>query len=373
MELGVDVLLSGQPGAPMDAELTGENAALEQVRALAAPAMVVRALFAEGAAEPETAAPFWGGWLGRVRFSFAHLKVGDVPLDNASGLVEIERDCLRLRSGRGDLGPKRPALLEGSIVYDRTAAAPYRLNATGSTDKLEAAKLFPPLETGGEAVVSGRFALAATVTGSGSDWADLLAHTREEYRLTSPTGIVRFLKTDLGGVNPEAESAVANALSGSVSGVGRLFSVDKRRSSGDRSLTKTAQAVLNFSYDVAELGYSQARVTAIRDADGTWRLTDIAVTTPNLVLTGSGRLGMVGNLPLEEQPLEVELQVGLRGPLVARLTDTGLLSARKDGEGYTLLVSPVRFGGTTKRLDGKGWHDLLFNAARASSPEKKAQ
>jgi hypothetical protein len=371
VELGVDTMLSGQSGMPMDVELTGESVALEQVRALVAPAMAARAIFSDGAVGHDPAAPFWGGWLGRVRFSFAHLKVGDQPLDNASGVLEIERDCLRLRSGRGDLGPKRPALLEGSIVFDRNASAPYRLSATGSTDKLEAAKLFPPLETGGDPVISGRFALAATLTGSGSDWADLIAHTQQEYRLTSPAGIVRFLKTDLGGVNPEAESAVANALSGSVSGVGRLFSVDKRRSSGDRSLTKTAQAVLNFSYDVAELGYSQARVTAIRDADGTWRLTDIAMTTPDMVLTGSGRLGAAPGLALEEQPLEAEVQIGLRGPLAARLVETGLLSARKDGEGYTALCSPVRFGGTTKRLDGKGWHDLLFDAARTPPPEKK--
>ncbi len=370
VELGVDALLSGQPGMPADVELTGESVALEQLRVLVAPAMAARALFLDGAVGREPV-PFWGDWLGRVRFSFAHLRVGDQALDNASGVLELERDCLRLRSGRGDLGPKRPVALEGSIAFDRTASAPYRLSATGSTDKLEATKLFPPLEAGAEPVVSGRFALAATVTGSGSDWADLIAHTREEYRLTSSSGIVRFLKTDLGGVNPERESAVANALSGSVSGVGRLFSVDKRRSSGDRSLPKTAQLVLNFSYDVAELGYSQARVTAVREADRTWRLTDIAVTTPDLILTGTGRLGAVPDLPLEEQPLEADLQVGLRGPLAARLAETGLLSARKDGEGYILLVSPVRFGGTMKRLDGKGWHDLLFDAARAAQSEKK--
>lgn len=370
VELGVDALLGGQPGRPVEVELTGGSVALEQVRALAAPVMAARALFADGAVgrDPE---PFWGDWLGRVRFSFAHLRVGDHALDKASGVLELERDCLRLRSGRGDLGPKRQVLLEGSIAFDRTASVPYRLNATGSTDKLEAAKLFPPLETGGDPVLSGRFALAATLAGSGNDWADLIAHTQQEYRLTSQAGIVRLLKTNLGGVNPEAESAVANALSGTVSGVGRLFSVDKRRNSGDRSLSKTAQAVLNFSYDVAELGYSQARVTAVREADRTWRLTDIAVTTRDLVLTGTGRLGAVPDLPLEEQPLEAELQVGLRGPLAARLADTGLLSARKDGEGYTLLVSPVRFGGTTKRLDVKGWHDLLFDAACATPTDNK--
>ena len=370
VELGVDALLSGQPGRPVDVELTGESVALEQVRALVAPVMAARTLFSDGAVGRELE-PFWGDWLGRVRFSFAHLRVGDQALDKASGVLELEHDCLRLRSGRGDLGPKRQVLLEGTIAFDRAASVPYRLSATGSADKLEAAKLFPPLETGGDPVLSGRFALAATLTGSGNDWADLIAHTQQEYRLTSQTGIVRFLKTNLGGVNPEAESAVANALSGTASGVGRLFSVDKRRSSGDRALTKNARAVLNVSYDVAELGYSQARVTAVREADRTWRLTDIAVTTRDLVLTGTGRLGAVPDLPLEEQPLEAELQVGLRGPLAARLADTGLLSARKDGEGYTLLVSPVRFGGTTKRLDVKGWHDLLFDAACATPTDNK--
>ena len=377
-ELGLEGSLSGRSGAPLDLDLNAAKATLDQLRLLVAPAMAARSFLltwtggdSAAGTGAESVAPFWGDWLGRVRFSFANLKIGDKSIDNASGVLEIERDCLRLRNGRGDLAPKRPVQLEGTVAFERAASVPYRLNATGRTDKLEAAKLFPAPEPGAESVVSGRFALAAMFTGIGSGWDDLLAHAQQEYRLTSTTGIVRFLKTNLGGVNPETGSAVGDAMSGAATAVGRLFSVDKKRGSGDRSLTKNAQAVLGFSYDVAELGYSQARVTAIRAADGTWRLADIAMTSPDLVLAGTGRIAAAPGLPLEEQPLETELQIGLRGPLAARLAETGLLSERKDGEGYTALVSPVRFGGTMKQLDGRQWHDLLFDAARTTPPEKQ--
>ena len=377
-ELGVEVSLSGRPGTPASIELNAEQASLEQLQSIVAPAMAMRGWLVSwvgGSGSVDTGAacvaPFWGDWLGRVRFSITHLKLGARQVDNANGVVEIDHDGLRLRSGRGDLDAKRPVRLEGSISYSQAAAVPYRLIATGGTGRLEAVDLFPPLEQGADPVVSGRFELEATLSASGTGWDDLLAHMQQEYRLTSTTGIVRFLKTNLGGVNPEAESAVANALSGTVSGVGRLFSVDKRRTSGDRALSMRSQSVLNFSYDVAELGYSQARVTAIREPDGSWRLHDISMITPELVLSGTGRISAAPSLTLAEQPLETELQIGLRGALAARLAETGLLSTQKDAEGFTALCASVHFRGMLKRLDDRDWHDLLFNAARAPEPEKK--
>ena len=377
-ELAVDGSLTGQPGTPVFVELTGGTVAYEQLRLLAEPLAAVRSFLLDGAAHattvasPGPAAPFWGDWLGRVRFAFTHLTVGARAIDNADGILEIERDTVRLRSGHGDLSLHQPAQLEGTLAFDHTAAVPYRLNATASTDKLEASTLFPPPEPRAEPLVRGRFALAATFTGGGADWADLLAHLQEEYRLTSTTGIVRFLKTDLGGVNPEAPTPVSDAMVGTASAVGRLFSVKGDKiGSGQRSLSKNAQAVLNFSYNVAELGYSAASVTVIRGADRTWRLAEVAMTARDLHFTGTGRIGAAPDLPLAAQAIDVDLQLGLRGPLAAQLEGTGLLSTQQDGEGFTLLSAPVHFSGTMNKLDGSQWHDLLFNAARKPSTEKK--
>jgi hypothetical protein len=67
----------------------------------------------------------------------------------------------------------------------------------------------------------------------------------------------------------------------------------------------------------------------------------------------------------------VELQLGVRGKLAPLLATAGLLSARKDEQGYTLLNQPIRLGGTMQHIDETQWHDLLAKAAAPKPDEGK--
>jgi hypothetical protein len=378
-EIGVECTLTGEVGSPLYLDLTGAQATWDHLCLLAAPLPAFRRLLLDGGggaeATPhmEVPGPFWGDWTGRAKFAFDQLTVAGRDFAKASGYLEIGNDKVRLQNGRGDWAPHNRAQLEGTITFDGTAAAPYRLNATGSTEKLDAAPLFPPVAPGEDPVITGHFDLAATFTGAGNSWSDLLAHTQEEYRLTSTTGIIRFLKTSIAGINPEKSSRVSETMINSATSVSHLLGVKgDKLNSGQRTLAKNAEAVLQFSYRVAELGYSQAAVTAIRGADRTLRLADISLTTRDLQLTGDGRIGAVPDRPLAEQALDVELRVGIRDSLTVLVADAGLLSAQKDAAGYTLFGQSVHFGGTPGHIDCTQWHDLLFNAAKKPAGDKKS-
>ena len=377
-ELGVGCTLTGEAGSPLYLDLTGAQVTWEHLGFLAARWPALRSLLLDerGAdiAAPPPGAPrsFWGDWTGRVKFAFDELTVAGRTFTKPSGYLEGEHEKVQLRNGRGEWAPRKRVQLEGAITFDGTAAVPYHLTATGSAEKLDVASLFPPVASGEDPVMTGHFDLAATFTCAGNSWSELLAHAQEEYRLTSSTGIIRFLKTNLAGINPEKQSRVSDAMINSATSVSHLLGVKgDKLNSGQRNPAKNAEAVLQFSYRVAELGFSQAAVTAIRGADRTLRLTELSLTTGDLQLTGSGRLGAVADRPLAEQALDVELQVGVRGSLAALLADTGLLSAQKDAAGYTLFGQPVRFGGTPECIDGTQWHDLLFDAARKPASDKK--
>jgi hypothetical protein len=378
-DFGVEGTLTGEAGSPLYLDLSGAQVRWDHLCLLAAPLPALRGLLLDergadnGTPAPGSPRPFWGEWTGRAKFAFDQFTVAGRTFAKASGYLEGEHDKVHLRNARGEWAPRKRAQLEGTITFDGTAAAPYCLAATGSTEKLDAAQLFPPVGPGEDPMVTGPFDLAAAFTGAGDSWSDLLAHTQEEYRLTSTTGIIRFLKTHLAGINPEKQSRVSDAMINSATSVSHLLGVKgDKLNSGERTPAKHAEAVLQFSYRVAELGYSQAAVTAIRGTDRTWRLAELSFTTSDLQLTGSGRIGAAADRPLVEQVLDVELQVGVRGSLAALVADTGLLSAQKDVAGYTLFGQSVRFGGTPGSIDGTQWHDLLFNAARKSADGTKS-
>jgi hypothetical protein len=123
------------------------------------------------------------------------------------------------------------------------------------------------------------------------------------------------------------------------------------------------QTVIDIINDTSEIGFDEFTVTAVRGADRTIRLVDLAVTAGDERATGSGLIAYVQGLPFRAQPLTVDLQFAARGHIAKLLSAAGLLSAQKDGLGYTLLSQPIFFGGTLEHIDNRRWHDLLVKAA----------
>jgi hypothetical protein len=127
-------------------------------------------------------------------------------------------------------------------------------------------------------------------------------------------------------------------------------------------VSKNADALISFTYNIAEIGYDQLTVTAVEDADHSIRLTGIDMTSPELRLSGAGQIGYVEGLPLAKRPLGLELQFGARGNNAQLLAAGGILSPNKDELGYTLFTQPVHVGGTLEKIDLSQWHDLLVKA-----------
>jgi hypothetical protein len=358
-----------------DVKLTGENVALEHLALLAAPLAATGSagLPANSAARPggaQTSAgardqiPFWGDWTGRVKFAFDRMKAGDDNFSDVAGTFEFDHGSIHLEGGQGGLAHHKLAKAEGLISFDAAAEFPYSLKAAVAVDELDAAPLFGAPQHGHEPVVEGRFSVACTLTGNGINLSDLVGRTQEEFRLTSTVGIVRLLRTSVALSFPDNSGPVSDALGHMGSLVGSLFGVKgDSLGSGKNPVSKTAEAVLNFTYQVAEIGYDQVTVNAIQGPDRTIRLVEMTMSAPDERLTGSGQITYAKGLPLSARPLSVELQLGVRGALAKLLSNAGLLSSHKDNLGYALLSQPIHFGGTLEHIDGSQWHDLLVKAA----------
>jgi hypothetical protein len=97
------------------------------------------------------------------------------------------------------------------------------------------------------------------------------------------------------------------------------------------------------------------------------------MTAPDEHLKGTGQIAYAKGLPVSQEPLSVELRLGVRDVAAKLLTQVGLLSTGKDELGFPLLNQPVRFGGSLSHIDDKQWHDLLAKAMaqKPAEPAKK--
>jgi hypothetical protein len=345
----------------IDAKLSGKTVALEHLRWLAAPFSLAGA--------GRDGAPFWGGWTGGLGIAFDHLMDGKREFKDVSGTFYVDRGSLRLEDGECELPHRRSAKMDGAITFDAAAQAPYRLKAVGSVAEVDAASLFGPAKPGKEPMLEGRFSLATTITGDGINLDDLASRTQEEFRLAGTNGIIRLLKTSVAESLPEAPSKpVSDALDSARSAVDTVFGFKQKSDPNEIRLGKNTEAVLNFSYQVAEIGYDRMTVTAIRGADRAIRVVDMAVTAPDERLTGSGQIAYAEGLPLRARPLTLKLQLGVHGSPAELLSTAGLLSPGTDKSGYATLDQPIIFRGTLEHIDDTQWRALLAKAAMRKPP-----
>jgi hypothetical protein len=265
----------------------------------------------------------------------------------------------------------------GTITFDPAEARPYALKATlAPVANLDSALLLPP-QPGQDPVIEGHFTLAGTVTGTGASLGDLLGRTQEEFQLSSTTGILRLLTTNVADAVPEAAEPVSDSLDTVGNFVGSVLLGIKGHSidPSKNKVTKPQEAVLNFTNQVAEIGFDKVTVSAVRGADRTIRLLDLELTAPDVHLRGTGQITYTRGLPVSQEPLSLDLRLGVKDVAAKLLSSVGLLSQEKDGLGYPLLNQPVHFGGSLVHIDDRQWHDLLARVMnpRPPDPAKKAK
>ena len=351
----------------LELKLTSADASLDQLLLLAGPIAA-----AAGASPGATdRIPFWGGWAGSLKVSFDRLRTGDQDFTNVGGSFEFDRGSVQLEGGHGEVPPKSMASVEGSITFDPGSQVPYSLKGTlAPVANLDSALLLPA-QPGQDPVIEGHFTLAGTVTGSGASLGGLISSAQEEFQLSSSSGIIRLLTTNVADAIPEAAEPVADSLDTVGNFVGSVLLGIKGHSidPSKNKLSKAAEAVLSFTNQVSEIEYDKVTVTAVRGPDRTIRLVALEMTAPDEHLRGTGQIAYAKGLPVSQEPLSVELRLGVKDMAAKLLSKVGLLSPDKDELGYPLLNQPIQFGGSLVRIDDKAWHDLLAKAATQKPAE----
>ena len=374
-DLKLEGSFSRDSGGPwIDLKMTGGRVALGDLMVLAAPFAPKDLVSAGSSAGKADRTPFWGKLTGQVAVSFDQFSTNYIELSNVGGSFTIDKRSIELEGGRG--GPTGNVLtnVKGSVFFENSPDAPYVLKGAASSTDLEASSVFPKPRSGEDPVFEGKFNVTRAFTGKGKNLYDLATHAGEEFHITSASGIVRMLKTNVADSITEAPSSVAsNTLSTVGSVVGTVMGTKANiLDSGKTKLSKNTEAVLDLTYQVAELGYDSLDITAFRGYDGAIAITQLDMVSPEVRLTGSGKISNAKGVALADQALSLDLQLGAQGKTEELLSKSKLLSTVQDDRGYSLLSQALHFGGTLSHVDASQWTDLLVKAAAPKpEPEKK--
>jgi hypothetical protein len=339
----------------VDGEVSSDNIAVEEVAPLAAlfgageeaqMDPTAEAGVAAKGAPVSDAAPPWARFGGQVKVALTRVERADAVFSGVSGTVRAEASSLQvdgLRVGFGDGGSAR---LTGILAFAPGAVRPYSIRADLAIEGLNAAPVFLAANPGAPPTLEGKFDLAAHVLGDGSDFADLASRFHGDCQATSRGGTFRVLSP---GAAPKPETV--GKIGAAVAYIGSVTSaITGRKDSGD--LSNLAEAVTALVNSLRTIQYDQLSVALSRDESLDTVLRDFTLISPEIRLSGGGRLSSQDGVPILAQPLSMDFKLRARGHEAELLKYVGALDPKKpDDLGYLPCTLPIHIGGSLAKPD----------------------
>jgi hypothetical protein len=351
-------------GDQIDLKLSGGSISADDLLLLAEPLATAGSGRTNAPAGERDTVPFWGDWTGHVSVSFDRLRLADQDLAVVGGVFDIDHGIIRLSSGHG--GPEHHDMtnISGSLAFDPSSATPYTLKATSAPFQADAKALFGVPHSDDLPVFEGHFSVAPSLVGIGINLQDLANRTQGEFRISSTSGIVRLLGSNVATSLHEKSAPVTDTLGTVGSVVGGFLGSEKAGDLGSKNhLSKSAEAALDLGNQLAEIGCDEITLVARRSVDGTFTLSDIDMVAPDEFLRGTGTIAAKKGLGLFDQPLSLDLVVGAKGRVAELLRTAGLADPNKDPKGFTLVSGSIHFGGTLAHIETGDWQRRLAQAA----------
>jgi hypothetical protein len=353
----VDIVLAGSvtadPKGPfVDATLSGTRLLADDLAVLSVlsgGADSPQAPFAgtEPAAVPTR--PFWPGIRSKLSLKFEDILLPRVDLRDVRGTLLVGRETLEMVGGTATVGDASAARFDGELAFAKGAERPYTFKAAVSVGNVDSAPLFRAMSPDKPPVLEGRFDIASDLTGSAADPRDLIESAQGKLRLSSKDGRFRALSTDVVDQVKQAPSKLVDAI-------------DTVTSLFGKKTENLGTALVDSAKELSDIHYDQMSVTVERGPDRDLRFTEITLLAPEERLSGTGAITHSEGIPIRDQPLSIDLDMGVRGQLGRLLDVVGMLKEGQDELGYTQLYQPIHLGGTLRSVDQRQWRDMLVQA-----------
>jgi len=349
-------------GVQIDAQLKSDALYIEDLKLFAG---LVPASASPATDDPDSKAgapaaapgggPVWAGISGELKLELKKVVYSSAfQVTDIGGSVKITPDAVSLETLRAALGGESVLKAGGSLNYDaRQASEPYGLKADLAVTGFDPAPLLRALDPFKPVPVEGKFDLTTRLAGRAPDPAGFKDTALGDISLISRGGTLRAL-----GVRADK---TANNVSKAAAVVGLLGAL-----TGSSTAAKYAERGQAGADTVKQLGlikFDQLNVVVERDTRRNVLIKEITLISPGVRLAGSGKIAYMQGVPLVEQPLAINLQLGARDALAANLRTLRLLGTGEGDElGYLPLVEPIKLDGTLQSIGTSQLQHLIDRA-----------
>jgi hypothetical protein len=327
----------------LEGTLSGARLAIEDAAVLGAP-------FAGGAQ---------AGLRAKVKLALQRVDWTDYALTGVEGELRCAGGAVELSVVKARLSDAGPISLSAELERTAGAASPCRWNAAATVSDVEVSAWWRKFTPDRAPPFEGKFKLDGRFSGQGADWAAAWSAAHGTCAATSTGGTFRILATE---VAPKASGGniAMNALRSVASTVG---SVIGRHKNGE--FANPADAVIYAAQAVSAIAYDQLSFTVERGSGRDVRCRDFALISPEIRLSGQGRIAFEAGTPFDEEPLTAQLNLSARGKLAAALKYLDVLGAKPDDLGYAACPPPITVKGTLQKPDTsemQAWLMKIVNA-----------
>ena len=121
-------------------------------------------------------------------------------------------------------------------------------------------------------------------------------------------------------------------------------------------------ALVSGGGQLGAIQLDQLNVLVGRDDKNNVAIKDLTLISPLIRLTGSGQITQVPGVPLMQQPLLVNLQLGAKDQLAADFRTLKLIEGNADKQGYAVLVEDVKLDGSLQSIGTSQLSGLINRA-----------
>jgi hypothetical protein len=342
--------------AQVMARLTGDLVHVSDLMAFAALAPKTRASTPTPAPKAPALAPTtppWAGLSGELDIAFTTVAYSkDIVMKDITGVVKLTPAAVTLESLIAALKTGGKLKAGGGLSFDAQQVQPYGLKADVTLTDVEPAPILRALSPGKPPSVEGKFNLTTAVAGRAAEPSGFTDSVIGDIRLTGQNGVFRALNVRSSAVVENAGRAAA------VAGIfGALAGSESTVKYADR-----ARAAADVTKQLGAIQFEQMTLVLARDEKNNLGIKDLSILSPFVRLAGSGIITYQPGVPLMQQPLLLNLQLGAKDKLAADLRTLKLIGEKTDASGYVFLAEDLKLDGSLQAVGTKQLSGLIERA-----------
>ena len=342
----VGTLTPGKDAGTLDAQVVSTQLVVDD-------AMVLVAILPAGAPDqpgrsppPRETAPPWAGVNGSLALHLKKVIYSDTfQVSDVAGTLRLDAGALKLEQVHAGFGDGSEARFDGLVKFESAAPQPFVLAADFALHEFDPGPLFQAINPKQPPTVEGKFSVTSKLAGRATRLGDLALGAGGDFQLASKGGIFRGLPVNVGSAT-DSTGKVAGWIASAGTALGALTG---RKDYAD--IANKAQALGELARGLNPIPYDQLSVVLSRDEALNTTLKDFALISPELRLTGSGRVTHQPGAALLDDTLAMEFKLRARGRQGDLLKYLGVLEPPPDALGYVACTLPLKIGGTLGRPD----------------------